>query len=96
MSHIPQVEQVVTPLAGASHILCSLQAAGGRVRAPADPAYPFRAVILECTEQGAWRIGCVFECQTAEVADEMAMEMCTEPYEAGVVAMHYYVGEALQ
>lgn len=71
----------------------SAQAAGGRISAPADPSYPFRAVIMECDQHGLWCVALVFECQTAAVADEVAMEICTEPYEAGVVTMHYYVGE---
>lgn len=71
----------------------SLQASGGRHLAPFDQSYPVRALIWECLSDGAWRLACVFECQSLEVADEMAMEMCTEPYEAGVTAMHYVVGE---
>lgn len=71
----------------------SLQASEGRHLAPFDPVYPVRALIWECLSDGAWRLSCVFECQTLEVAEETAMEMCTEPYEAGVTAMHFVVGE---
>jgi hypothetical protein len=70
----------------------SLQASGGRHLAPLVSGYPWRAIILEETAIG-WRRMCVFECATEAEANDTAMEMCTEPYEAGVISMHFYVGE---
>lgn len=71
----------------------SLQASGGRHLAPADPNYPFRAVVLEQHETRGWRRLAIFECATEAEANDLGMDMCTEPYEAGIVAMHFYVGE---
>lgn len=73
-------------------IATSLQAQGGRHLAPASPFFPFRAVVLEQRADG-WRRLAVFEMATEQEATDLAMDMCTEPYEAGVIHMHFYVGE---
>lgn len=70
----------------------SLQAAGGRISAPADPDYPYRILIWECRGD-VWKLAEVFEWSTLEGAELAALDTCTEPYPAGVTAMHYVIGE---
>lgn len=70
----------------------SQQAQGGRLTAPADRAFPYRCVVMQEDHRG-WMVLCIFEMRTDTEADEAGLEMCTEPYDVGVTAMHYYVGE---
>lgn len=73
----------------------SLQAAGGRVSEPADPNHPWRVLVFEQHQDGFWTLSSIFEMSTFDIADMTGMEICTEPYDAGVIAMHYVVGRAL-
>lgn len=70
----------------------SAQTSGGRHLAPADKAYPFRALVWEC-RWGEWRVAEIFEWETFAGAEMAALETCTEPYPDGVTAMHYVIGE---
>lgn len=70
----------------------SLQAAGGRHLAPADPNFRFRCLVWEQRADG-WCLAEVFEMPTLEMADLYGLDACTEPYADGVIAMHYVIGE---
>lgn len=70
----------------------SAQAAGGRHLAPANPNYPWRVVIFQEDALGWWRSS-VFEMASFAEAEFEAMDICTEPYDRGVTAMHYVIGE---
>lgn len=72
----------------------SLQASGNRLNWPSDPAFPWRTAIFEQRADGTWTLSSVFEMSTAEHAEMTALEICTEPYDDGIVAMHYVVGRA--
>lgn len=74
----------------------SIQAAGGRHLAPADTANPFRCLVWECRIGllgPFWTLAEVFEMPTLEIAELYGLDACTEPYPAGVIAMHYVAGE---
>lgn len=70
----------------------SLQASGGRHLAPANPLYPFRAVVLELLPTG-WNRLAVFEAEDAETANDGAVELCGNLIDDGALDVHYYVGE---
>jgi len=67
------------------------QQATGRQFPRAD-AYPFRVMVWEARGED-WTLTEIFEWETLAGAELAGLETCTEPYPAGVTAMHYYVGE---
>lgn len=70
----------------------SLQAAGGRHLAPADPNYPFRVTVWQRLNAGDWTMELVYECATEKEAHEDAQAVLLA-YGGDGIAMHYYVGE---
>lgn len=70
----------------------SLQASGDRHLAPADPNFPYRAIV-SIEVDGCWRRYAVFEShaegRAAEDAEDLALELAGE---LGVTDVHYYVG----
>lgn len=75
----------------------SLQAAGGRVSAPADPSFPFRCVFLMQHSDGYWTVATVFEMATEQdchhEANELLSSYGAEIASGELLDIHYYVGE---
>lgn len=73
----------------------SLQAAGGRHLAPAVSPYVWRALVW-AERNSEWRLDMVFDVSSNEEAELLALDAVTEPWESGVTAMHFIIGEVGQ
>lgn len=72
-------------------VFCSLQASGGRHLAPASAFCLYRVLVWAERAEG-WRLEMVIDDVSERDADETGLDAVTEPWAAGVIAMHYVVG----
>lgn len=69
----------------------SLQASGGRHLAPAS-AFSLWRVLVWAERADGWRLEMVIDDVSERDADDTGLDATTEPWDDGVINMHYVVG----